>query len=858
MEATKEGEMPSETSPEMLPTEIKEERKKFPMMLAVIIVIILVIAALGAAFGLGLFGKKEATNLAPTAGARADVIEIPIGGTVHFQSLATDPDGTVAKYWWYFGDGTSTIGNASVAKNVTHTYIYGGHYLVYHVATDDKGANGTNEAAMIGIDVTLYKIPPPPNTNTTAPFAFLTSDNDIIEPNHTVTFNMTLAGISSTTAVKWGNLTNTTTFMWEQSYTYLTGTTLNYGVGTAAVPVTPAEYMNNTHNYTASGHYGTKFIATAWNGVNTTVMRTIHVLTPKVTSTGPIKNPTAFITATIGEPDYLDPAVDYETAGGEVLQNTYETLVWYKGSSASTLIPQLATVVPTVGNGISADGLYYNFTLKANVKFHNNEIMTADDVIYSAQRVIRMHDPDGPAWMIEALLTDSLSGYIDDELQNFTASSHPAWLLATIGGTDPHYIITELDNQNASEAAVTKIDSTHVSFHLTHAYPGFLYICAYTVLDVVSKKFVEDNGGVVNGDQNDVMNVLECGTGPYYMVKWDKGVQIHLSRWSGYWGPAPALKDVYIVKANDQNTRILMLQAGDADSATIPMDFESLFNDKAKFSIMKGLPTFDVTFAGFNMVINTTAASTFGSDVPSNFFQDKHVRTAFVHLLNYTKFITNVLKGNAIVPNGPIPKGMFGYNDSIPAYNYDLAKVKSELQIAQSDTPGQSWWVKGFSIAFIFNTGNAYREAACTYMKDALESLGTQFHATINQLDWAAYLQNLRKSPSPFPLFYLGWAPDYADPDDYCNPFLLTGGTFAYRTGYSNATIDALVIQAASEVDTTQRLNLYRQITWLVHNDTPYIWLYQSNNFHIERSWVTGYVYNPMYSGFYYPNFSKT
>jgi peptide/nickel transport system substrate-binding protein len=158
----------------------------------------------------------------------------------------------------------------------------------------------------------------------------------------------------------------------------------------------------------------------------------------------------------------------------------------------------------------------------------------------------------------------------------------------------------------------------------------------------------------------------------------------------------------------------------------------------------------------------------------------------------------------------------------------------------------------------MFNTGNAYREAACTYIKQALESLGSQFHATINALDWPTYLSNLYRTPSPFPLFYLGWAPDYADPDDYCNPFLLTGGTFAYRTGYSNATIDALVIQASSEVNTTLRADLYAQITSLVYNDTPYIWLYQSNNFHVERAWVHGYVYNPMYSGFYYPNFSKS
>ncbi|MFH1578615.1 MAG: ABC transporter substrate-binding protein [Thermoplasmatota archaeon] len=856
MEASKEGEMPSEPAPETLPTEIKEEGPKKTKLLAVIIVVIVVIAAIAAAFGLGLIGgKKEETNLAPTAGARAlTSTTIPIGGTVKFESLATDPDGTIAKYWWYFGDGTNVSGDAAAAKNVSHTYAYGGHYWVYHIATDDKGLNGSNEAAMVGVDVLLYIIPPDP-TNTTAPFAFLTSNVDVIDQNTTVNFNMTSsAGVNYTVADD----------LWEEGYDRLTGTTLDYGVGTAAVSVAPAEYMTESHKYTQSGHFAAKFVATAWNENSTTVMRTIHVLTPKATFTGVIKNPNAFIMVTIGEPDYLDPAVDYETAGGEVLQNCYESLVWYSGTSASTLVPQLATKVPTVGDGITADGLYYNFTLRTGVKFHNNQTMTADDVVYSVQRVVRIHDPDGPAWMVEQVLTDGMSAYIGDTRVNWTDSvtTHtiPAWLLATVGGTDPYYIITELDNQNASEAAVKAIDPTHVSFRLTHAYPAFLYICAYTVMDVVSKVFVEANGGVSNGNHNDVMDVKVCGTGPYYMEKWEKGVKIHLVRWDSWWNSANQsvkLQDVYIVKANDQNTRILMLQAGDADCAVIPMDFESLFSDTSKFTVKKGLPTFDITFAGFNMNINTTAAALYGSTVPADFFTDIHVRSAFVHLLNYTQFITNVLKGNAIQPNGPIPKGMFGYDPSVPVYDYNLTAAQTELTAAINPATGNSWWFDGFTIAFMFNSGNAYREAACTYMKSALESMGSQFHATINALDWPTYLANLRKAPSPFPLFYLGWAPDYADPDNYCNPFLLTGGTFAYRTQYSNATIDALVKSASSELNLTLRAQMYSEITWLTHNDTPYIWLYQSNNFHVERSWIKGYYYNPMYSGFYYPSFSK-
>ena len=74
-----------------------------------------------------------------------------------------------------------------------------------------------------------------------------------------------------------------------------------------------------------------------------------------------------------GNPEYLDPAIDYETAGGEVLQNVYETLIFYDGASADTIRPACsATEVPTVENGgISADGLTYIFHIRENVKFHD-------------------------------------------------------------------------------------------------------------------------------------------------------------------------------------------------------------------------------------------------------------------------------------------------------------------------------------------------------------------------------------------------------------------------------------------------------------------------------------------------------
>jgi peptide/nickel transport system substrate-binding protein len=646
--------------------------------------------------------------------------------------------------------------------------------------------------------------------------------------------------------------------------------TLDYGDGSAPVDITPEKYMSSTHTYTTNGTYAASLTVTSMYDTSTTTMMTIRVLTPEGSYEGVIKNPDAFITVSIGEPDYLDPAVDYETAGGEVLQNCYETLVWYDRESVTDLIPMLATEVPTIDNGlISTDGMNYTFDLQEGVTFHDGTDMTAEDVVYSVQRAIRIHDPDGPSWMIEAIMTNYFSFYIGDTLQDWIDSeAPPQWLLDGVGLDDPDHVLTEEDNQALAEFMVTEVDDDTVNFRLTKPYPAFITICAYTLMSVVSMDYVEDNGGVVNGEHNAVMDETVCGTGPYMLPEggWEFGTKIHMTRNDNYWGDAPELKDVYLVTATDQNTRILMLQAGDADSIALSIEYESMFADDPDYDITKGLPTFDITFAGFNMNIDAEEAATYGSNVPADFFADYNIRSAFVRMFDSDTFIENVMKGNAIQPNGVIPKGMFGYSEDVPTYDYDLDEAKTFLEAAMNEDTGNSWWEDGFSIALFYNSGNTYRETACNYIKAALDELTTLaagdtdavFEAEVNTLDWPTYLSMLRAAPSPFPIFYLGWAPDYADPDDYVVPFLHSVyGGYTHYTSYSNATIDALIMDAASELDPDTRADMYYDLSMLVYEDAPYLWLWQGNNFHIERSWVNGYYFNPMYCGFYYPAFSK-
>ena len=82
-------------------------------------------------------------------------------------------------------------------------------------------------------------------------------------------------------------------------------------------------------------------------------------------------DPSTLVYTTFGEPDTLDPALDYETAGGNILANVYESLVFYNRERADEFVPALAEEVPSAENGlISEDGKTYTFNIRQGVTFH--------------------------------------------------------------------------------------------------------------------------------------------------------------------------------------------------------------------------------------------------------------------------------------------------------------------------------------------------------------------------------------------------------------------------------------------------------------------------------------------------------
>ncbi len=294
------------------------------------------------------------------------------------------------------------------------------------------------------------------------------------------------------------------------------------------------------------------------------------------------KNPTTFTYATIGDADTLDPALAYDTASGEVIQNVYNTLVFYEGDKPGTFVPMLASKMPDV----SADGKTYTFTLQSGVKFSNGDPLTASDVAYSFVRGLLQGGGASPQWLLSepffgvgnqdvAYMLDSSGALVDD--------------VAKVQAFDPAKLKAVCDNLNKQIVA----DDTANTVTMTLAQPWgpFLATIAQSWGSIMDAKWVAANGGwdgscdtwqkfygITSAD--DPLSKVAMGTGPFVLDHWTAGQEIVLTKNPNYWDTAnaPKLDRVVIQIIPEWGTRFSELQAGDADVVDVPVANRSQAN----------------------------------------------------------------------------------------------------------------------------------------------------------------------------------------------------------------------------------------------------------------------------------------
>ncbi|MBN2115211.1 MAG: ABC transporter substrate-binding protein [Anaerolineales bacterium] len=623
------------------------------------------------------------------------------------------------------------------------------------------------------------------------------------------------------------------------------------------------------------------------------------------------KDPTTFVYVTFGEPDLLDPALDYETAGGEILQNVYETLVTYKGNSLSEFEPLLAESYE-----ISEDGRTYSFQLHQGIKFHDGADMTASDVSYSFVRGMLQGGGSSPQFLI----VEPFYGVGTTDISEMVEVAQMFGLEALADGVSTE----ELDAINADDVSLYddveamqavdpeilvgvcedlysrfEVDDSAGTVNMTLALPWapFISTIAGYWSSAMDQDWVAAQGGwdgscetwqnfYAMQPENDPIYDKTNGTGPFILDRWTPGEELVMVRNDNYWREPAKLERVVIQQVDEWSTRFAMLQAGDADAGAVPVEnrsqmdalvgevcnWDTAANDYAcettddskpfRVTLGRSTNTRSDIFFNFN-VANPDGSNTYlgsgqldGNGIPVDFFSDVHVRKAFNYCFDWDTYIGDIFNGEAIQSTSLVIEDMPGWNADDPYYSFDLAKCEEEFKLADVDKDGipagedeeGDIWTTGFRMSGTYNQGNTTRQTLVELLSANINQVNELFIMESVGLPWPAFLRSLNARLAP--IFFVGWHEDIHDPHNWYVPYLVT--FYASRSSVPNDKYIPLINAGVLESDPAARNEIYRELNQLVYDDPPgIIGVLGTTHGFMHRS-VKGVNYNQNYSNLYY------
>jgi peptide/nickel transport system substrate-binding protein len=413
---------------------------------------------------------------------------------------------------------------------------------------------------------------------------------------------------------------------------------------------------------------------------------------------------------------------------------------------------------------------------------------------------------------------------------------------------------------------VVEVDGDYVVFHLKNPFEPFMGMLAGYWGSITCKDWVAEQGGW-DGTAADMARVnnpptgeetlyeIANGAGPYKLDRWVKGDEVVVVRHEDYWGKKPALKRGIYKIVEEWSTRKLMFLQGDLDYGYVePVYYEEMDKEEGIISY-KDLPSLSVTGIFFTHEINATdnplvfSGELDGEGVPPDFFKHKDVRLAFIYAWDQETYLRDIGAGHLMDPVTPIPFGLPYKNPGQKRLPFDLEKSAEYFKKAY----GGELWEKGFKLDLCYNSGNETRGGALRILAENISSVNPKFQLNARAVQWPEYL-DLNKNKR-MPIFFIGWAPDYPDPDNYADPFMYSNGYFPAKGGYKNQEVDDLVMLAKYATDSQVRKDSYYRLQELWIEDAVGIVYSQAKGRQYMRDWVKfdgGFFYQPVNADLYY------
>lgn len=319
-----------------------------------------------------------------------------------------------------------------------------------------------------------------------------------------------------------------------------------------------------------------------------------------------------------------------------------------------------------------------------------------------------------------------------------------------------------------------------------------------------------------NGDFNSDFNDLAVGSGPYRLVRRERGKEIVVERRRDYWRERPHIQTVAFKIIADHGTAWNALKLGEIDETIITSD--TWLRERTNPALT---PTID--FQRFYRLSYNFIA--WNSRRP--LFADKRVRRAMAMCIPTEAIIRDLFHGTARAINGPFTPDEYAFNPSVPLIRFDPAEAKRILgAVGWMDRDGDGVLDKGgkkFAFEMLVIPGNAVTTQFTQTVQAEMKKIGVQLE--IRPVDGAAIMQQARNGN--FDSAYFAWQLD-ADPDPqslfHSSQFPPRGQNFVF---YSNPEVDRLIDGARRELDLSKRKELYWRLHQVLADDQPYTWTVQ-------------------------------
>lgn len=479
----------------------------------------------------------------------------------------------------------------------------------------------------------------------------------------------------------------------------------------------------------------------------------------------------------------LDPAGSYDNGSLFVMSQVYPFLMNSKPGSA-TPEPDIAT------SAKFTDPTTFTVKLKKGLKFANGDKLTSSDVKFSFDRQTAIADPNGPSSL--------------------------------------------LGNLKSTEAP----NPTTVKFHLKtkndQTWPGVLTSAAGPIVDeqVLSKNKITPDEKIVKKD---------AFAGPYKIASYKKNNLVSYKKFDGYKGilGTPKTDTINMKYYSDPTNLKLDVSKGGSEGIDVayrtlgPTDIESL-SKKKNLKIHKG-PGGELRYIVFDYNTMPFGAKTDNPD-PKKALA---VRQAMADSIDRAKIAKQVYKGTYSPVYSAVPSGFLGSSEPMKSMygdgngGPDAAKAKKTLKDAGIKTP--------VKLHIQYNSDHYGASSSDEYgmVKSQLESTGL-FKVSLQSTEWDTYQKDRVKDV--YPMYQLGWYPDFSDADNYLTPFFLNDkpGQAFLQNHYRSTKMNKLIHQESSQPNEGKRKQEIIAAQKLVAKQLPILPLLQGAQVAVADKDVTG------------------